>query len=182
MNLGGGDVDTSTPVGSMLLTIMAALAQMEHDIKRERIVDSISKRREAGKISAGARAESPTARSETPSVSLRVVNQQLKSPATSACREPRSTGDLARSPTRAATRSDHRTPPQSDELHPPVQCGGQVPCRVNNFVNTVRACPRTGDLRFPFFPSIERSSSSCAGTRSGSTGSMRWDAMRSRLA
>lgn len=45
----GGDVDTSTPVGSMLFTIMAALAQMEHDIKRERIVDSIGKRREAGK-------------------------------------------------------------------------------------------------------------------------------------
>ncbi len=49
LNLGGGDVDTSTPMGSMLFTIMAALAQMEHDIKRERIVDSISKRRQAGK-------------------------------------------------------------------------------------------------------------------------------------
>ena len=32
----------------MLFTIMAALAQMEHEIKRERIVDSISKRRAAG--------------------------------------------------------------------------------------------------------------------------------------
>ncbi|MHA7142990.1 MULTISPECIES: recombinase family protein [unclassified Arthrobacter] len=49
LNLGGGDVDTSTPMGSMLFTIMAALVQMEHDIKRERIVDSIGKRREAGK-------------------------------------------------------------------------------------------------------------------------------------
>ena len=49
LNLGGGDVDTSTPMGSMLFTIMAALAQMEHDIKRERIIDSVSKRREAGK-------------------------------------------------------------------------------------------------------------------------------------
>lgn len=49
LNLGGGDVDTSTPMGSMLFTIMVALAQMEHDIKRERIVDSIGKRREAGK-------------------------------------------------------------------------------------------------------------------------------------
>lgn len=49
LNLGGGDVDTSTPMGSMLFTIMAALARMEHDIKRERIVDSISKRRDAGK-------------------------------------------------------------------------------------------------------------------------------------
>jgi DNA invertase Pin-like site-specific DNA recombinase len=49
LNLGGGDVDTSTPMGSMLFTIMAALAQMEHDIKRERIIDSVSKRRAAGK-------------------------------------------------------------------------------------------------------------------------------------
>ncbi|KAA9134404.1 recombinase family protein [Microbacterium caowuchunii] len=48
LNLGGGDVDTSTPMGSMLFTIMAALAQMELEIKRERITDSISKRRDAG--------------------------------------------------------------------------------------------------------------------------------------
>lgn len=47
-NLGGGDVDKSTPMGSMLFTVMAALAQMEHEIKRERVTDSISKRREAG--------------------------------------------------------------------------------------------------------------------------------------
>ncbi|TFD50330.1 recombinase family protein [Cryobacterium frigoriphilum] len=49
LNLGGGDVDTATPMGSLLVTIMAALGQMEHEIKRERIVDSINKRREAGK-------------------------------------------------------------------------------------------------------------------------------------
>ncbi len=49
LNLGGGDVDTGTPMGSMLFTIMAALAQMEHEIKRERVTDSVSKRREAGK-------------------------------------------------------------------------------------------------------------------------------------
>ena len=49
LNLGGGDVDTATPMGSMLFTLMAALAQMEHEIKRERVTDSISKRREAGK-------------------------------------------------------------------------------------------------------------------------------------
>lgn len=48
LNLGGGDVDTSTPMGSMLFTIMAALAQMEHEIKRERVTDSITKRRAAG--------------------------------------------------------------------------------------------------------------------------------------
>jgi DNA invertase Pin-like site-specific DNA recombinase len=49
LNLGGGDVDTATPMGSMLFTIMAALAQMEHDIKRERVIDYIRKRRAAGK-------------------------------------------------------------------------------------------------------------------------------------
>lgn len=49
LNLGGGDVDTTTPIGSMLFTIMAALAQMEHEIKSERVTDSISKRRAAGK-------------------------------------------------------------------------------------------------------------------------------------
>lgn len=48
LNLGGGDVDTSTPMGAMLFTIMAALAQMEHEIKRERVIDSINKRRAAG--------------------------------------------------------------------------------------------------------------------------------------
>lgn len=48
LNLGGGDVDTATPIGSMLFTIMAALAQMEHEIKRERITDSVRKRRDAG--------------------------------------------------------------------------------------------------------------------------------------
>ncbi|ACL42488.1 recombinase family protein [Pseudarthrobacter chlorophenolicus] len=53
LNLGGGDVDTATPMGSMLFTIMAALAQMEHEIKRERVTDSINKRREAGKALGG---------------------------------------------------------------------------------------------------------------------------------
>ncbi|MEV7663552.1 recombinase family protein [Paenarthrobacter sp. NPDC089316] len=48
LNLGGGDVDTATPMGSMLFTVMAALAQMEHEIRRERVTDSINKRREAG--------------------------------------------------------------------------------------------------------------------------------------
>ncbi|MGO2943870.1 MAG: recombinase family protein [Brevibacterium aurantiacum] len=48
LNLGGGDVDTETPMGSMVFTVMAALAQMERDIKRERITDSVAKRRAAG--------------------------------------------------------------------------------------------------------------------------------------
>lgn len=48
LNLGGGNVDTGTPMGSMVFTVMAALAQMELEIKRERINDSNTKRRDAG--------------------------------------------------------------------------------------------------------------------------------------
>nr|WP_228514503.1 recombinase family protein [Frondihabitans sp. VKM Ac-2883] len=48
LNLGGGDVDTSTPMGSMVFTVMSALAQMELDIKKERITDSVTKRRAIG--------------------------------------------------------------------------------------------------------------------------------------
>jgi DNA invertase Pin-like site-specific DNA recombinase len=43
-NLGGGGMDTVTPMGSMVFTVMAALAQMELEIKRERTTDSMAKR------------------------------------------------------------------------------------------------------------------------------------------
>jgi DNA invertase Pin-like site-specific DNA recombinase len=56
LNLGGENVDTSTPTGSMLFTVMAALAQMELEIKRERINDSVIKRRASGKSLGGRRA------------------------------------------------------------------------------------------------------------------------------
>ncbi|MFB6489509.1 helix-turn-helix domain-containing protein, partial [Xanthomonas perforans] len=36
------------PMGSMVFTVMAALAQMELDVKRERVTDSVAKRRAAG--------------------------------------------------------------------------------------------------------------------------------------
>ena len=49
LNLGGGAVDTSTPMGSMVFTVMAALAEMGLAIKRERFTDSVTKRRTAGK-------------------------------------------------------------------------------------------------------------------------------------
>jgi DNA invertase Pin-like site-specific DNA recombinase len=55
LNLGGGDVDTATPMGAMVFTVMAALAQMELDIKKERVRDSVSKRRAAGKDLGGRR-------------------------------------------------------------------------------------------------------------------------------
>ena len=57
LNLGGGDVNTSTPMGAMVFTVMAALAQMELEIKGERIRDSVSKRRVAGKDLGGRRRE-----------------------------------------------------------------------------------------------------------------------------
>lgn len=57
LNLGGGTVDTATPMGEMTFTVMAALAQMELEIKRERITDSVSKRRAAGKDLGGRRAQ-----------------------------------------------------------------------------------------------------------------------------
>lgn len=47
--------DTSTPMGSMVFTAMAPLAEMEFAIKRERITDSVSKRRAAGKDLGGRR-------------------------------------------------------------------------------------------------------------------------------
>lgn len=55
LNLGGDDVDTSTPMGAMMFTVMAALAQMELELKRERITDSVAKRRAAGKDLGGRR-------------------------------------------------------------------------------------------------------------------------------
>ncbi|PAU89203.1 resolvase [Kocuria sp. WN036] len=55
LNLGGGHVDTATPMGSMVFTVMADWAQMELEIKRERITDSVAKRRAAGKDLGGRR-------------------------------------------------------------------------------------------------------------------------------
>ena len=57
LTLGGGDVDTGTPMGGMVFTVMAALGQMELEIKRERITDSVSKRRAAGKDLGGRKAQ-----------------------------------------------------------------------------------------------------------------------------
>lgn len=48
LNLGGDSVDTSTPMGKMMFTVMSAIAEMEYDIKRERSIDSITKRRAKG--------------------------------------------------------------------------------------------------------------------------------------
>ena len=47
--------DRAPVPGSMVFTVMAALAQMELEIKRERITDSVAKRRVAGKDLGGRR-------------------------------------------------------------------------------------------------------------------------------
>jgi DNA invertase Pin-like site-specific DNA recombinase len=49
LNLDGGNLDTGTPMGSVVFTALAALAQMELAIKRDRINDSLRKQRAAGK-------------------------------------------------------------------------------------------------------------------------------------
>ena len=48
-------MDTATPMGSMAFAVMAALAQMEPEIKRERITYSVANRRAAGKDLGGRR-------------------------------------------------------------------------------------------------------------------------------
>lgn len=45
LSLGGGDVDTHTPMGSVVFTVMAALAQMEGEVTRERNAASVPTRR-----------------------------------------------------------------------------------------------------------------------------------------
>lgn len=57
LNLGGGIVDTSTPMGGMMFTVMSALAEMELAIKTERITDSVTKRRAAGSNLGGRKQE-----------------------------------------------------------------------------------------------------------------------------
>lgn len=48
LNLGGESVNTSTPTGAMLFQVLAAISEMEHAIKSERIRDSNAKRRLKG--------------------------------------------------------------------------------------------------------------------------------------
>jgi DNA invertase Pin-like site-specific DNA recombinase len=66
LNLGGGDVDTGTPMGGMVFTVMAALAQMDLEINRSASPTvSASDGPRAGTW-ADAGNGSPTARSATP--------------------------------------------------------------------------------------------------------------------
>jgi DNA invertase Pin-like site-specific DNA recombinase len=53
LNLGGESVNTGTPMGDLLFTVLVALAQMERDIKLERARDSMAKRRADGRSLGG---------------------------------------------------------------------------------------------------------------------------------
>lgn len=48
LNLGGEAINTSSPTGAMLFQVMAAIAEMEHAIKKERIRDSNEKHSKHG--------------------------------------------------------------------------------------------------------------------------------------
>lgn len=54
LNLGDGNINTGTPMGPLVFAV-TALNQMELEIKRERINESVSKRRAAGKDLGGPR-------------------------------------------------------------------------------------------------------------------------------
>ena len=75
-------------MGSMVFTIMAALAQREHEIKRERVTDSISKRREVGK-DLGGRQTIIEAKSAAAFSWSRVASWRRRLPETSDCAAPR---------------------------------------------------------------------------------------------
>ncbi|SJN21848.1 DNA-invertase [Luteococcus japonicus LSP_Lj1] len=55
LNLGGEAVNTATPMGELLFTVLVALAQMEREVKLERSRDSVAKRRAAGRDLGGRR-------------------------------------------------------------------------------------------------------------------------------
>lgn len=53
LNLGGSIVDTTTPTGKLLFTMISAIAEMELAIKTERIRDGIAKKKAAGTLKSG---------------------------------------------------------------------------------------------------------------------------------
>lgn len=53
LNLGGAAVDTSTATGKLLFTMLSALAEMEREIKTERIRDGIAKAKAKGTLNSG---------------------------------------------------------------------------------------------------------------------------------
>nr|WP_306438985.1 hypothetical protein [Kocuria sediminis] len=104
LNLGGGDVDTATPIWSMVFIVMVTPAQRELEIQQERITDSVAKRRATGRTSAGGAQPPRTPRSTTRSTS----SMEDRPPATRAYPGPPSTG---------ASRSCQKAPYESHSVH-----------------------------------------------------------------
>ncbi|GGG60604.1 hypothetical protein GCM10011374_24340 [Kocuria dechangensis] len=75
-------MDTHTPMRLMVFTVMAALAQMGLEITRERITDSVAKRRAAGKDLGGRR---PTFTDSQIRSALRLI--EAEEPATQVARD-----------------------------------------------------------------------------------------------
>jgi hypothetical protein len=93
----------------MVFTVMMALAQMELEIKRERVRDSVSNVALPAGISVAAARRSHTARSATRNGSSSRANRPARSRATSECPAPPSTDELLRS-LPSLPRPAHRTP------------------------------------------------------------------------
>ncbi len=82
LNLGGGDVDTATPMGSMLFTIMPPLLRWNtRSGANASRIPSTSEEKRARTLVAGP-AGSPIARSEVPSSWSTAANPQRRLPAT----------------------------------------------------------------------------------------------------
>lgn len=64
LDFGGGEVDTKSPSGRMLLTMFAAMAQFEREVMLQRQREGISAAKAAGKY----KGRSPTARARTAEV------------------------------------------------------------------------------------------------------------------
>jgi hypothetical protein len=117
LNLGGDDLDTATPMDSILFTIMAALAQMEHEIKRERLRIPSSNEEKLARTLAAGLAGSLIVRSEALFAWSKVVSPRRRLPGISVCPERRSTGGHERLPTSRATFSAAKRPPFTANSH-----------------------------------------------------------------
>lgn len=79
-------------MGAMIFTVMAGLAQMELDIKRERINDSVTKRRAAGGDLGGRRRTITDERIRYAQTLIAKGNQRRRWRGNWECLEQRSTG------------------------------------------------------------------------------------------
>lgn len=100
LNLGGGDVDTATPMGSMVFTMMAALTQMELAAKRKGLTDSVAKRRATGNDLGRRRQTCTDFQIRSAPRRIEGGGRSPRSSGPSACRGPLPTGGSGRFPPR----------------------------------------------------------------------------------